>query len=171
MVEYTKLVIETRKAARQFAMLYFHICRTLYESLGEETAYEMIGKMVFELAIDRSDQMRIKAQAQGLDYSLDSFEKVGDLAIDAWSGYTKELGSVLCPYAEVFLGYYEEYPWFRRFASLYCDVIDTTNIENFSRTLSHKLHKNLVLGDSSCERIYFESDDVKKGIYTYGKKK
>jgi hypothetical protein len=56
-------------------------------------------------------------------------------------------------------------------ASLYCDVIDTTNIENFSRTTSHRLTQNLLWGDRSCEREYFESDAVQQGTYTYGKRK
>jgi hypothetical protein len=76
-----------------------------------------------------------------------------------------------CPYAETWTGYFRDYPWFRRFASLYCDVIDTTNIENFTRTTSHRITKNLLWGDASCEREYFESEKVKRGIFTYGEGK
>ena len=77
------------------------------------------------------------------------------------------MGGLRCPYAQQWVGYYEAYPWFRRFASLYCDVIDTTNIENFSRTLSHRITANLLWGDPSCEREYFPSDAVAQGHFTY----
>jgi hypothetical protein len=93
---------------------------------------------------------------------------VNDLPFIAWSAWDPSMGGVRCPYAEAWLGYFEEYPWFKRFASLYCDVIDTTNIENFSRTTSHRITKNLLWGDASCEREYFESEDVKSGKFTYG---
>jgi hypothetical protein len=80
------------------------------------------------------------------------------------------MGGVRCPYAEVWLEYFKDNSWFKQFASLYCDVIDTTNIENFTRTTSHKITKNLLLGDSECDHEYFESDTVKEGNFSYGKK-
>jgi hypothetical protein len=80
------------------------------------------------------------------------------------------MGGVRCPYAEVWLEYFKENHWFKRFASLYCDVIDTTNIENFTRTTSHKINKNLLWGDPSCEREYFESNAVKEGKLSYGRR-
>ena len=50
------------------------------------------------------------------------------------------------------------------------DVIDTTTIENFSRCLSHRITQNVILEGTCCKREYFESDKVKRGEYTYGKK-
>jgi hypothetical protein len=50
---------------------------------------------------------------------------------------------------------------------MYCDVIDTTNIENFTRTTSHRITKNLLWGDDECSREYFESEPVKQGKFTY----
>jgi hypothetical protein len=163
-------VKEARLAYRQFAMLYFHFCKTLVDVLGEDAALIQVQKTVFELSLDRTDGARERAAAQGLPATLENFSKVNDLSISAWNGWKPEMGGVRCPYAEVWLGYFEAHPWFKRFASLYCDVIDTTNIENFSRTTSHRITKNLLWGDIQCDREYFESDAVKQGNFTYGKR-
>jgi hypothetical protein len=157
-----------RLAAKQFAMLYFHLCKTLKEALGEDAALILAQKAVFELALERSDGARARAAEQGLETSLKNFSLVNDLPQAGWDNWTPEMGGVRCPYAEVWLSCFEQQPWFKRFASLYCDVIDTTNIENFTRTVSHRLTKNLLWGDSSCEREYFESDEVKQGKLSYG---
>lgn len=161
-------VKEVRKACYQFAMQYFHFCKAFVDTLGEEKAFPAVQQTVFELSIDRSDKMRARAIELGLEPTLANFPKVTDLARSGWDGWTPELGGVFCPYAEVWLTYFDNYPWFRRFAPLFCDVIDTTNIENFTRTTSHRITKNLLWGDEKCEREYFESEQVKQGIFTYG---
>jgi hypothetical protein len=161
-------VKEVRKACYQFAMQYFHFCKTLVDTLGEEKAYPIVRKAIFELSIDRSDKMRAQAEASGLAPVLENFPKVTDLARSGWDGWEPSLGGVFCPYAEVWLTYFDEHPWFKEFAPLFCDVIDTTNIENFTRTTSHRITKNLLWGDNECTREYFESEQVKQGIFTYG---
>jgi hypothetical protein len=152
-------------------MLYFRFCKTLVEALGEEAALPLVQKTVFELSLDRTDGARARAGEKGLEHRLENFSKVNDLPSAAWDKWKPEMGGLRCPYAETWTGYFRDYPWFKRFASLYCDVIDTTNIENFTRTMSHRITKNLLWGDSSCEREYFESDKVKQGVFTYGEKK
>jgi hypothetical protein len=166
--EKTATVAEVRLACRQFAMLYFHFCKVLVDTLGEEDALPLVQKAVFELSLDRSDGARERALSQRLAFTLENLNKVNDLPWIAWKEWDPDGGEVQCPYAQQWLSYYREYPWFKKFASLYCDVIDTTNIENFSRTTSHKITKNLLWGDSACTREYFESDTVKEGIFTYG---
>ena len=161
-------VKEVRKAAYQFAMQYFHFCKTLVDTLGEEKAFPVVQQALFELSIDRSDKMRAKAKELGLAPVLENFMKVTDLARSGWDGWDPSLGGVFCPYAEVWLTYFDEHPWFKEFAPLFCDVIDTTNIENFTHTTSHRLTKNLLWGDDECKREYFESEQVKQGIFTYG---
>ena len=160
---------DLRLISRQFALLYFHFCKSLKDALGDEAAFPVVQKTVFNLSIDRTNRTRKKAIEQGLETNVDNFPKVNDLPSIAWSLWEPEMGGVRCPYAEVWLDYFPENQWFKRYASLYCDVIDTTNIENFTRSFSHKILKNLVWGDSSCEREYFESDDVKNGNFTFGK--
>lgn len=161
-------VKEVRKACYQFAMQYFHFCKNLVDVLGEEKALPIVQKTIFELSLDRSDKMRVKAKELGLVPDLKNFREVGDLARSGWDGWDPSMGGVKCPYAEVWLSYYDKYPWFKRFASLYCDVIDTTNVENFTRSTSHRITKNLLWGDNECTREYFESGQVKQGKFTYG---
>ena len=160
-------VKEVRKACYQFAMQYFHFCKTLVDALGEEKAFPIVRKAIFELSIDRSNKMRAHAEALGLEPVLANFRQVTDLARSGWDGWDPSLGGVFCPYAEVWLTYFDAHPWFKRFAPLFCDVIDTTNIENFTRTTSHRITKNLLWGDSECKREYFESEQVKQGKFTY----
>ena len=160
-------VRNVRLACRQFAMLYFHFCETMFEALGEEKALALVQKAVFELGLDRSEGSRDRAAARGLAAALENFAQVNDLPEIGWSGWKPEMGGCRCPYAETWLSYFQAHPWFKRFASLYCDVIDTTNIENFTRSLSHRITRNLLWGDPSCEREFFESPKVKAGRYTY----
>jgi len=163
----SEAIDEIRKASRQFAMLYFHFSKILVEELGEVKAKELIRKTIFELALDRSDQLREKAAEKDLPFTMETFSKITDIPHLGW---VKELGRDHCPYAATWHKYCEKYPWFRDLAPFYCDVIDTTNAERFTGTHSHKLTQNVLISGDSCEREYFESDIVKEGDYTYGKK-
>jgi hypothetical protein len=166
----TAAVADVRSACRQFAMLYFHFCKVLVEAVGEEKALPLVQKAIFELALERTDGSRGRAEDRGLEFNLENFSTVNDLPSVAWQEWSPSGGEVRCPYAQQWLSYYKEYPWFKKLASLYCDVIDTTNIENFSRTTSHRLTKNLLWGDPVCEREYFPSDTLKGGVFTYGQR-
>ncbi|MCR5254881.1 MAG: L-2-amino-thiazoline-4-carboxylic acid hydrolase [Acetatifactor sp.] len=163
------MVDQVRKAARQFAMQYFHFCKTLYERFGLETAKDLVRQTVFELAVDRSDRIREKSLANGRKAdSVEDFMADIDLPFEGW---IKEWGEDHCPYAVIWRGYIKDYPWFKEFALYYCDVIDTTTIENFSKHLSHRITGNVISEGTKCTREYFESDFVKKGGYTYGSKR
>ncbi len=166
-IERSEAIAQVRKACRQFAMLYFHFSKVLVEELGEEKAKVLIQKAIFELALDRSNQLREKAGRQQLSFTMETFMQISDLPMIGW---VKELGRNHCPYAETWVTYFDEYPWFKELAPLYCDVIDTTNAENFTRTLSHKITKNVLTGGETCEREYFASKQVAEGVLTYGKK-
>lgn len=163
-ISYSQAVLEVRKASRQFAMLYFHFCKVLVEQLGMEKAKKLIQQAIFNLSLDRSTQLRETVQAKGKETNLENFQVHSDLPRIGW---VKELGRDHCPYAETWVKYYEAYPWFRELAPFYCDIIDTTNIENFTGELSHQLIKNVLWGDETCERKYFASEEVQKGHFTY----
>lgn len=166
-VERKLMVDQVRKAARQFAMQYFHFCKTLYERYGHDVAKDIVRQTVYELAVDRSNQIREKSLSQGKKAdSVEDFMSDIDLPFEGW---IKEWGENHCPYAEVWRTYIPDYPWFAEFAPYYCDIIDTTTIENYSKCLSHRITGNVILEGTSCEREYFESEDVKKGKYTYEK--
>lgn len=147
------LVSEVRKAARQFAMQFFHFSKVLYDQFGLEKTKDIVRQTVFELAVDRSDQLREKALAQGLKAdSVEDFMSVIDLPFTGW---IPEWGEDHCPYAEVWRTYFDKYPWFREIAPFYCDVIDTTTIENFSKCLSHRITQNVILEGTCCKSVSF----------------
>nr|MDD6336372.1 hypothetical protein [bacterium] len=161
-----KLMVEQiRLAARQFAMLYFHFTKVLYEAYGAEKAKELVRQTVFDQAVERSDLMRQKAVAEGkATDTVADFMSVIDLPLCGW---IPQWGEDHCPYAEVWRGYIEQYPWFQEFATFYCDVIDTTTIENFTKHMSHRITNNVITQGQSCEREYFDSESVREGRYTY----
>ena len=64
-VDRVLMVDQIRKAARQFAMQYFHFCKTLYDRYGHDVAKDIVRETVFNLAVDRSNQIREKSLAQG----------------------------------------------------------------------------------------------------------
>ena len=165
-VDRALMVDQIRKAARQFAMQYFHFCKTLYDRYGHDVAKDIVRETVFNLAVDRSNRIREKSLAQGK-----KADTVADFMSDIdrpFEGWIPDWGEDHCPYAEVWRTYYDKYPWFREFAPFYCDVIDTTTIENYSKCLSHRITQNVLNEGTACLREYFESDSVKKGEYTYG---
>lgn len=163
--DHDQAVLEVRKACRQYAMQYFHFCKTLVETLGEEKARDIVQIAVFSLSVDRTDQLRSRAKQFGLPLTKESFDQVCDLPMIGWD---PSRGRNHCPYAETWMGYFEQHSWFKEFALLYCNVIDTTNIENFTRELSHELTKNVMNGDETCDRVYFPCVDVRNGSFTYG---
>ena len=165
-VEKQRSVDQIRKAARQFAMQYFHFCKTLYENFGHDKAKELVQQTVFNLAKDRAEQMRNKALSEGkATDTVEDFMAAIDLPFDGW---VPEWGENHCPYAEVWRTYFDEYPWFKEFAPFYCDVIDTTTIETFTHRLSHRITQNVIVSGTACLREYYASDRVPKGEYTYG---
>ncbi|MBR6308904.1 MAG: hypothetical protein IKR39_09895 [Lachnospiraceae bacterium] len=167
-VDRAREVDQIRKAARHFAMLYFHLSKTLYENFGLEKAKILIQTIVFELGEDRALQMKEKAKALGLtDLTHEDFMKVVDIPFDGW---IKEWGENHCPYAEVWRKYIPENPWFQELAPFYCDVIDTTTTEVFTGRESQKITQNVITHGTACLRNYFEKEEVKKGEYTYGKR-
>ncbi len=155
---------DVRAECRQFAMLYYHMCDVLVQNLGKDEAKRTVQKILYDLSVDRTDKLRQKAKEAGLPCTLETFAKINDLPSSGWIG---ELGKEHCPYANCWITYYEASPWFREFAPFYCDIIDTTNIENFSKCLTHRITKNVLNGFETCERVYEQSDEVKNGHYTY----
>lgn len=161
-------VDQARRGSYQFAMQYFHFCKVLYENFGRDQAMDLVRQAIYNLAIDRSEQMRQRAQAQGVGMdTVEDYRAVTDLPKCGW---VPEWGKDHCPYGALWRTYFDKNPWFREFAPFYCDVIDTTTIENFTRRLSHRITNNVMLGGEKCERIYYECDDTKAGKYTYAKK-
>lgn len=164
-IEKSQAVHEVRIMAYQFARLYFDFTKTLYETFGREEAITLTQKALFRRAYDRACVMREKAEQMGVERTP---EAIHDLSDVPYLGWDSSLGVDHCPYGKIWRELSDQYPWFREFAALYCDVTDTTIAEVFTGTHSHKLYENVVLGDRGCNRRYFEDENVKNGQYTYG---
>ncbi len=159
-------VDQVRNMATQFAELYFTFSAVLRQHFGEETALEIVQKVLFQRAAERSEDMVRRAEQEGVARTPENIIAMTDVPFLGWDS---SLGRETCPYGAAWNKRIEQAPWFRRFACLYCDVTDTTIAEIFTGDHSHHLHHNVVLGDESCERSYFPSEDVKNGTLTYGK--
>ena len=62
-------------------MPFFHFSKVLYDQFGLEKTKDIVRQTVFELAVDRSDQLREKALAQGLKADKELVQKaMEDLA-------------------------------------------------------------------------------------------
>ncbi len=158
---------QVRLASRHFGDLYFYFAKVLVEEFGNEKTGEILKKVLFEKAIERTESMKERAKKEDLDLVSDNIFKLTDVPFLGW---VPELKESHCPYGVSWISRFEKNPWFKEFASLYCDVTDTTISEGFTGDTSHKITKNVLWGDKSCERIYFSKDELLRGEYTYGKK-
>lgn len=166
MIEKERAVGEVRLACRQFAELYYFFVRTLREEFGDEEAKRLCTKALFERAHERGMQMRGEADEKGVKGTPENINSFKDIA---YLGWVKSMGRNHCPYGEAWIERIEQEAWFREFASLYCDVNDTTVGEVFLQDHSHRLLKNVVNGDETCLREYYPDEKIASGEYTYAK--
>lgn len=158
-------VEEVRKMAYQFADLYFAFVAELRGRLGDEETRRIAEQVLFTRAKERAEAMIARAEKEGLPRVPENITKTSDVP---YLGWDKSLGCEHCPYGAAWNKRIAAHPWFRPYARLYCDVTDTTIAEIFTGSYSHKLIKNVVLGDADCERVYFPSEAVGRGVTTYG---
>ena len=164
-VDRAEAVAQIRSMAVQFADLYFCFVDEMRASLGEEAAREAVQRVLFRRARERADQMVRRAEEQGFARTPENMPAVSDIA---YMGWVAELGREHCPFGVAWNARMEAHPWFREYARMYCDVMDTTVAEAFTGDCSHRLLKNVVLGDETCERVYYHDEAVKNGRFTYG---
>jgi len=156
---------EVRNMAFQFADLYYAFVKVLRETYGDEAAMDIARRALYMRASERAEKMVRKAEEGNIPRVPDNIHDLSDVS---YLGWDPSFGRDSCPYGAAWNIRIGEDPGFRPFASLYCDVTDTTIAEKFTGSYSHKLYKNVVLGDDSCERTYFPSEDVSSGRMTYG---
>jgi hypothetical protein len=145
-------VAEVRKACTQFSDLYFHVAKVLYEHLGEEDAKKLLGEAVANRAVERGKKLAAKAESLSLEKNAENFFQVTDIPFLGWD---PAYGKYVCPFAESWAARYDENPWFREFAPMYCDINDTLVNENYTGDTSQRITKNVLRGDETCERVYF----------------
>ena len=157
-------VEEVRNMAFQFADMYFAFVKVIREKFGEEEAADIAQRVLYMRASERAEKMIRKAEEEGAERTPENINRLSDVS---YLGWDSSYGIETCPYGAQWNRRIAEEPWFRKFAALYCDVTDTTIAEVFTADSSHRLYKNVVLGDDSCERTYFPSDEVRRGNRTY----
>ena len=165
MVSRAEAVSQIRSMAVQFADLYFCFVQEIRAALGDVAAREMVRRVLFQRARERAQAMVERADAQGVARTPENMPQVADIA---YMGWVPALGREHCPFGVAWNARIAQHPWFREYARMYCDVMDTTVAEAFTGNCSHKLYKNVVLGDESCERVYYPDEAVKNGRFTYG---
>ena len=162
-----RAVGEVRGMAEQFAELYFAFVRALREELGEARAMEGVQRVLYVRASERAEKMIARAEAEGIARTPENITRASDVPYLGWDA---SLGRDHCPYGKAWNARIAEFPWFRPFARLYCDVTDTTIAEVFTGNHTHQLYENVVLGDDRCARRYDPDPDVARGKRTYAPK-
>ena len=166
MIDREYAVAQVREMAFQYAELYFAFVSALRDMVGEEQALSIAQQVLFRRTAERAQGMVERAQTQGIPRIPDNIVKMTDVP---YLGWDPAFGRDQCPYGAAWNRRIEEYPWFRKFACLYCSVTDTTIAEIFTGDHTHQILKSVVQGDEDCERRYDLSADVKNGYLTYGK--
>lgn len=155
---------EVRNMAFQFADMYYAFVKVLRDRYGDEEALDIARRVLFMRAKERAEKMTVKAGEEGVERTPENIHDMSDVS---YLGWDPSFGVDTCPYGAAWNRRIKDDPEFRKFACLYCDVTDTTIAEVFTGECSHRLYKNVVLGDESCERTYFPSEEVKNGVITY----
>lgn len=156
-ITYENAVAEIRQACYHFSDLYFHFAKVLVEEFGQDKAKEIVKSVVYNRAKERGLKLKDTAEKKNLSCEIENFRKVTDIPFTGWD---KALGNLFCPYGAAWLSRYEDNPWFKEFALLYCDVNDTTVTETFTADTSQRITKNILAGDDTCDRIYFKKDEA-----------
>lgn len=155
---------EVRNMAFQFADMYYAFVKVLRDRYGDEEALDIARRVLFMRAKERAEKMIVKAGEEDVERTPENIHDMSDVS---YLGWDPSFGVDTCPYGAAWNRRIKDDPEFRKFACLYCDVTDTTIAEVFTGDCSHRLYKNVVLGDDSCERTYFPSEEVKNGVITY----
>lgn len=159
-------ISQVRDMAFSFGELYFAFVSEMYYELGDEKTMEIVSSLLFKRAKERAVIMIRKAEELNMERIPENINKLSDVPRLGWD---ETLGCDHCPYGLIWRNRIKHAPWFEKYASQYCEITDTTIAEVFTGCYSHKITKNVVWGNDSCEREYFVSDSVKNGIYTYSK--
>ena len=146
-------VTEVRKACDQFSDLYFHVAKTLYLRFGEEETKAILEEAVASRAEERGKKLRETAEKLNLESTIENWYTITDIPFLGWD---PSYGRFVCPFSESWVKRFDDYPWFKDIASLYCDVNDTTVHEYYTgHRETQKITKNVLWGDDSCDRVFF----------------
>jgi len=139
---------ETRKMAKQLAMVYYHFAKSIVEEMGEIEGTKFVKKVLKKVAIERGEAMRSEAARLHLPFNQESLLKVNDLPKYTFpaNGHS---GGFYCPYADFWKGKGE---LGQKLGLLWCNIIDPWKVRAFvgSSYELWKYGKNLNLKDDFC---------------------
>lgn len=154
-----EITVETRKMAKQLAMVYYYFAKLIVDEMGETEGTKFVKKVLRKIAIERGKAMRSEAARLGLPLTQESMWKVNDLPKYTFPA-DGHVGDAYCPYA-VF--WEEKGALGKKLGLLWCDIIDPWKIRAFVGP-THKLWKygkNLNLKDDFCgEHVPLSDEEV-----------
>ena len=143
-----EITTETRKLAKQLAMVYYNFAKSIMEEMGEAKGTKFVKKVLKSIAIERGQAMRAEAARLNLPSAQESMWKVNDLPKYTFPPQG-HVGEVCCPYAEFWkdkgvLG--------QKLGLLWCNIIDPWKVRAFVGPTYKlwKYGKNLNLKDDIC---------------------
>jgi hypothetical protein len=146
---------EARKAVedmtRRVGLLHLCFARTLVDELGDERGRELIEKAIWDYGTRIGKNTRDRVVAQGLEPTLDNFNKGSDLSpigfnhrIEVVDGEQRHQ-SLGCAMADVWLEYGEE-----ELGALYC-LVDPAKMQAYDPEWTMVHTKKIPYGDECCE--------------------
>ncbi len=146
-----EITAETRKLAKQLAMVYYHFAKSILEEMGETKGTRFVKKVLKDIAIERGHVMRAEAERMKLPLTQENMRKVNDLPRYTFPAQGHE-GEFCCPYADLWK---DKGALGRKLGLLWCNIIDPWKVRAFIGP-SYKLWKygkNLNLKDDFCGEL------------------
>lgn len=133
---------EVRKMGRLFGLMFYHFANLLVEKLGRDAGMELVKEAVKRFGLERGNKIREKVLGEGLELTLENFNKFSDLPGIGWGGHNREK---FCPFAEVWIAKKAE-----SLCKAYCEV-DIWKVKGYNPAIKVKRTKWILEGDYSCE--------------------
>ncbi len=143
-----EITIETRRLAKQLAMVYYHFAKSIVEEMGETKGTIFVKKVLKNIAVERGQAMRAEAKRMNLPFTQETMWKVNDLPKYTFPAKGHE-GEVCCPYADFWK---DKGALGKKLGLLWCNIIDPWKVRAFVGPTYKlwKYGKNLNLKDNYC---------------------
>lgn len=143
-----EVTAETRKLARQLAIVYYHFAKSIVEEMGETKGTEFVKKVLKRIAIERGQAMRAEAAKLNIPFTQETMGQVNDLPKYTFPAQG-HVGEICCPYADLWK---DKGPLGQKLGLLWCNIIDPWKVRTFVGPTYRlwKYGKNLNLKDSFC---------------------
>ena len=143
-----EITVESRKMAKQLAMVYYNFAKLIMEEMGEAEGTRFVKKALKRIATERGEAMRLEATRLGLPLTQESISKVNDLPKYTFpaEGHACD---IFCPYAMLWK---EKGALGQKLGLLWCNIMDPWKIRTFVGPTYKlwKYGKNLNLRNDFC---------------------